>query len=55
MLAGIEAFFSAMLYAFPNLNTTFVFPSLILGCAFVALSLNYSFKVKDRIIKDNKS
>lgn len=48
----IEAFFGAMLYAFPSLNTTFVFPSIIFGIVYTALTVSFYFKLKRQISKD---
>ena len=50
--AVIEAFFGVMLYAFPSLNTTFVFPSIVFGIAYTALTINFFFKLKRQLSKD---
>lgn len=49
---AVESFFGVMLYAFPSLNTTFVFPSIVFGVAYTALTLNFFFKLKRQISKD---
>lgn len=41
--------FNFVLYALPNLNTTFVFPSLIFGTAFTSLGAIYLSKLKKQI------
>ena len=54
-IGGIaEAFFGFMLYAFPRFNTTFVFPSIIFGAFYLALTLNCLIKLKKQISKDLK-
>ncbi len=50
----VEAFFGFVLYAFPKLNTTFVFPSLIFGAFFVPMGMGYMMKLKKQISKDNR-
>lgn len=51
---GALALFDFFLYAYPQYNTTFVFPSLIFGISFSALSAYYLLKLKKQISKDNK-
>lgn len=50
----IQAFFGFVLYAFPKLNTTFVFPSLIFGALFLPMTMGYIMKLKKQISKDNR-
>ena len=55
MIGGaVIAGFDFLLYSFPDKNTTFVFPSLIFGIAFSAISANYLIKLKKQIKHDNK-
>ena len=55
MIGGVvEAFFGFVLYAFPKLNTTFVFPSLIFGAFFLPMGMGYMMKLKKQISKDNR-
>lgn len=55
MLGGVVlSVFDFFLYAYPQLNTTFVFPSLIFGISFSALSAYYLIKLKKQISHDNK-
>ncbi len=55
MVGGVvESFFGFVLYAFPKLNTTFVFPSLIFGAFFLPMSMGYILKLKKQISKDNR-
>ncbi len=55
MIGGaVLSVFSFALYSYPNLNTTFVFPSLIFGVSFCALGAYYFVKLGRQIKKDNK-
>lgn len=55
MIGGvIIAAFDLFLYAYPDKNTTFVFPSLIFGISVSALSAYYVIKLKKQIDHDNK-
>lgn len=55
MIGGVvQAFFGFVLYAFPKLNTTFVFPSLIFGAFFLPMAMGYTMKLKKQISKDNR-
>lgn len=54
-LGGIvSAFLGFMLYALPQLNTTFVFPSIIYFAVYTSLAVNYLIKLKKQISKDNR-
>ena len=50
----IPAGFGFALYCYPNLNTTFVFPSMIFGISYCALGANYLIKLGKQIKHDNK-
>ena len=47
----ILGFFAFLLYSFPNLNTTYVFPSIIYFALFISLAINYFSKLKNRYQK----
>lgn len=48
----ILGFFAFILYSFPNLNTTYVFPSIIYFAVFISIAVNYLSKLKKQISKD---
>ncbi len=48
----VQGFFAFLLYTYPNLNTTYVFPSLIYSAFFVSICINYFLKLKKQISKD---
>ncbi len=51
---AVLAFFGFVLYVYPEKNTTFVFPSLIFGTAFAALSALAFVRLGQQIMHDNK-
>lgn len=56
MLGGaVLGAFDFVLYSYPNMNTTFVFPSLIFGTAFSAMGAYYFVKLGRQIRHDNKN
>lgn len=50
----IPSGFGIALYCYPNLNTTFVFPSLIFGISYCAVGAYYLVKLGKQIKHDNK-